>query len=310
MIAQNISGTERFDLPAWLQISLAIIGVISFIFGAIEFSFTIRATPRRRNEGPVQGKSLGVVRRWRPLHYSLALGHLTEFCQRLKGRAFYDSSDERGRVTEYDLVRWIIHLGLTCAAQMVPQSLGKANLFRVSSINRDTEGRPISVRVYSSEFVGVFSPNQLTDVIDGTYMRDLEFQTQGQGVDEFPAALQCVGKGLPVIQSLRDRRSTFDQPERDLGATHILAIPLISDFRALKKLDQPVSITVDLRFGRLRGWFIDYWDREKLSFYRRAVTLSRILREVQQLSDPQFLPPTNSRGRHPHDHDRNSGHFG
>jgi hypothetical protein len=84
-----------------------------------------------------------------------------------------------------------------------------------------------------------------------------------------------------------------------LGATHILAIPLFSNFHSVKELDQVVSITVDLRYSRLGGWLLDRTDIQKLSIFRRAMNLKDILVEIPQLRDPRFLPLSDRSARVP-----------
>jgi hypothetical protein len=278
--------TSTADIPAGIQGVLTILGVISFLITLIGVILTIRWSPRKANEAPRRGRPVHPVRFWRPSQYALALGYLEDFCQRLQQGSFY-SGQERGRVTESDLVRWIIQLSLTCAAQMVPQSLGRATLFRVSQLARDDVGRTTGIRIYSSEFVGVFAPLQMASPFDSTYIRNLHLN-EDQHSEECPAALQCVLDGFPTIQSLRQRKAAFDEPERSIGATHILGIPLLNGRRSTRQQDQVVSITVDLRFGRLYGWLLDHRDPQKLTIYRRAAQLASLLAEVEQLTDPRF----------------------
>jgi hypothetical protein len=133
-----IRTTETFSFSAWIQIAVAIIGIIGFVVTVVQLFLAVQWSPRRANELPQLGRPLKIIRIWRPSHYSLALGYLEEYCQRLISRG-YDLSGKRGYVTEYDLVRWTFQIALTCAAYMVPHSLGKANLFRVSQIVTDAE---------------------------------------------------------------------------------------------------------------------------------------------------------------------------
>lgn len=284
---------DAFNFPAWVQITVAIIGVLGFAVTVVGLFLAVRWSPRRTNERPRIGRPLRIIRFWRPSHYSLALGYLEEYCQQLSRRE-YHVTDERGYVSESDLVRWSFQIALTCAACMVPHSLGKANLFRVSRIITDAEQRRTEVRVYSSEFVGVFSPRQLADPLDNTRLRNLHLAPTLQSADQYPAALQCVGEGIPIIQSLKNRRTAFDEPEKALGATHIVAIPLVRNLSILKASDQPTSITIDLHFGRIMGWLLDHRDFQKTTIYRRAARLSKILTSVEQLSAPMMLVPTES----------------
>jgi hypothetical protein len=291
-----------FNLPAWVQVTIAIIGGAGLIVGLAELVLAVRWSPRRGNERPRLGRPLRIIRFWRPSHYSLALGHLQDYCRRLTN-GDYHAGSERGYVTESDLVRWTFELALSCAAYMIPHSLGKANLFRVSQIITDSHQRRTEVRVYSSEFIGVFSANQLIDVLDSTRLRNLRFAPNHQTSDQYPAALQCVGEGIPIIQSLKNRRATFDEPEKALGATHILAIPLVAELSTLKWPDQPTSITVDLHFGRFTGWLIDHRDMQKTSVFRRAANLSAILMAVEKLSAPMLLVDTTPEAEPNQDHD-------
>lgn len=286
--------SDTFNFPAWIQIAVAMLGVIGFIVTVVSLFLAVQWSPRRTNEYPRIGRPLKIIRFWRPTQYSLALGYLAEYCQRLINRE-YSVSDERGYVTESDLIRWAFQIALTCAACMVPHSLGKANLFRVSRIITDGDNRRIELHVYSSEFVGVFSPRQLVDPLDNTRLRNLELAPSRQLSDRYPAALQCVGEGIPIIQSLKNRRAAFDEPEKALGATHIVAIPLVRDISTLTTSDQPTSITIDLHFGRIAGWMLDHRDFQRTTIYRRAKGLSKILMSVQQLSAPMMLVPTESK---------------
>ncbi|MFI1994810.1 hypothetical protein [Actinoplanes sp. NPDC020271] len=280
--------SAAYAFPAWLQIVLAVLGLIGTVLSAWGLAVSLQWSPRRANEEPRKGIPLSSIRFWRPTQYALALGNLMDFVRRLQQKVFY-TGKERGHVTESDLVRWIIQLALTCAAQMVPQSLGKANLFRVSSIIRDKAGRTTGVRLYSSEFVGVFSTSQLINVYQATELRNV-FSNDSQSVDQYPAALQCVAEGLPTIQSLARRKSSFDQPERSFGATHVLAIPLQTAVTGITYEDQVVSITVDLKYGRLGSWLLAHRGFQKFSVYRRANRLAKLLSDIPELSDHRFLP--------------------
>ena len=280
--------TAIFSLPPWVQITIAIVGGVGFLLTLAGLILAVRWSPRRANEHPRRGRPLRTIRFWRPSHYSLALGYLEDYCQRLINHDYHVGS-ERGYVTESDLVRWTFQLALTCAAYMVPHSLGKANLFRVSAIISDEESRRTEVRVYSSEFVGVYPARQLTDPFDNTRLRNLRLAPNHQTSGQYPAALQCVGDGLPIRQSLKNRKAAFDEPEKALGATHILAIPLVRDLSVLKRPDQPTSITVDLHFGRIMAWLIDHRDFQKTTMFRRASKLSQVLTPVEQLSAPMLL---------------------
>jgi hypothetical protein len=279
---------HEFSLPANLQVILAVIGIASFVLTFVGVVLTVQLSPRKSNEAPQTGRSLHPIRFWRPSQYALALGHLYRFQERLS-QDTYSKGMNRGFVTESDLVRWITQLALTCASQMVPQSLGKANLFRVSQIESNSRGHTTAISLYSSEFVGVFSVNQLTNWMNPTELRSLS-STEGQHVSGFPGALQCCVDGLPMLQSLRQRGASFDEPEKALGATHILAIPLFSSIHSVREEDQAVSITVDLRYSWLGGLILDHRNLQKTSLFRRATQLKALLADIPQLQDPRFLP--------------------
>jgi hypothetical protein len=233
------------------------------------------------------------VRFWRPRSYNLPLGNLEDFVNRWKRREF-ETGNNRGWVTEYDLIRWIIQLALTCAANIVPQSLGKANLHRISEIRYDSSGKLALVKVYSSEFDGVFTADQLLDRFNPRRIRDISLVQGGEPRSDYPAALQCVIDKRPIIQSLRQRSSHFDAPERKLGLSHVLAIPLRSDF-ANGIPDQPVSITVDLHYLRLIGFVTDKFKMHR-TLLRRAGQLSEILLSVDAIHARAFLPPSDAPG--------------
>jgi hypothetical protein len=277
----TVPTSDAVGLSASAQIALAVLAVLGVVLTAASLVLTIRWSPRKSNEHPRRGRPLRQIRFWRPLQYALALGYLQDYSERLRSGQYY-GGDQRGRVTDSDLTRWIIQIALTCAAQIVPQSLGKANLFRVSDIFYDDEGRSTKVRVYSSEFVGVFSSNQMIDPMNKTFLRNLHFEPSVQSSENYPAALQCLGEGIPIIQALKGRRAAFDEPEKALGATHILAIPLLSSLQSIEQRDQAVSITVDLRYGKVRAWLLEHRDIQKTSIYRRAEQLSRALGDVLQ----------------------------
>jgi hypothetical protein len=205
-------------------------------------------------------------------------------------RGEFDAQSRRGFVTEYDLVRWIIQLALTCSANIIPQSLGKAALFRIGDMEFDGDTRLTSVRVYSFELEGIFSIEQMIDDMNPRHMRNLKISSELADGQNFPAALQCVRDKKPTLQSLRVRASKFDKPERELGLTHILAIPLRRDFSDAVK-DQPVSITVDLRFSWFVGYFVDRFGLHKATLFRRAHQLSAALARVSALHKAEFLPP-------------------
>lgn len=282
------SFVSDFMASPGIQALVAVLSVLGFVFSVLGIVVTIRWSPRRSNEVPRRGRPLRAIRFWRPSHYSLALGYLNDFCDRLK-KNMYHSGTERGRVSEADLVRWILQIALTCAAQMVPQSLGKATLFRVSQVKIDETGRTTDIAIYSSEYVGIYSANQVTSTLNGTFLRNFHLN-EHQPTDECPAALQCIAEGLPIIQSMLRRRAAFDDPERSLGTTHILAIPLVGNFHEVKFSDQIVSITIELKFSRFGSWILDRRDMQKRSLFRRANALAVLLSAIPQLSNPRFLP--------------------
>ena len=203
--------TRDFNFPADVQIILAIATIAGLAVAVIGVVLTIQLSPRKSNEAPRVGRPLHPIRFWRPSQYALALGHLQKFQERL-AEDTYSKGMERGYVTESDLVRWVVQLALTCAAQMVPQSLGKANLFRVSQIVSNGRGHTTAISLYSSDLVGVFSVNQLTNWMNPTELRNLA-SAEGQDLSRFPAALQCCVDGIPLLQSLRRRKASFDEPE-------------------------------------------------------------------------------------------------
>ncbi len=275
----------------------AVLGLGGFVFTVLGTIASIVAlvlgfvwAPRRSNEQPVVGKKVPTVRFWRPRNYNLALGHLRDFIRRWQDRQF-STDNKRGYVTEYDLVRWIIQLALTCAANVIPQSLGKANLLRVSRIERDSDDRVRNVTVYSSEFDGIFTAEQLVNDLNPRRMRDLSLVQSGSGHRDYPAALQCIVDRRPIIQSLRQRSSHFDTPELHVGLSHVLAIPLRMDFSSALP-DQPVSITVDLHYSRLVGYLVDKFGLHRRTLLRRAAQLSALLMQVSAIHATAFLPPS------------------
>jgi hypothetical protein len=73
----------------------------------------------------------------------------------------------------------------------------------------------------------------------------------------------------------------MDEPERQFGSTHILAIPLAPSFDSLEYEDQPVSITVDLRYGRIKSFVLRHRTFEKSTLFRRAGDLTDALAQVK-----------------------------
>jgi hypothetical protein len=279
-------GQSAFQaVPTIVSLLVGVVGAAASLVGLVTGVWS----PRRSNERPVVGHKIPTVRFWRPRNYNLALGLLNELIERWKNQEF-DVQNRRGFVTEYDLVRWILQLALTCAANIVPQSLGKASLFRIGDIETDGDARIISVRVYSFELDGIFSAEQMIDPINATRMRDISISMQRQDGHRYPAALQCVQNGGPTLQSLRERASRFDNPERRLGLTHILAIPLRRDLSGAVR-DQPVSITVDLHYAWLVGYLVDKFDLHRRTLVRRADQLAKALSTVSALHRAEYLPP-------------------
>jgi len=136
-----------------LSIVLGTVGTVASIAGLI-------AALRRRPESARRARKIATVRFWRSGTYHLAFDQLGELIKRWENQDF-DPRNRRGFVTEFDLVRWIIQLALTCAASVVPQSLGKASLFRIGEIQRDEHARIIRIRVYSFELDGSIRPTCL-----------------------------------------------------------------------------------------------------------------------------------------------------
>jgi hypothetical protein len=271
------------------QAFIVVVGILGTTASVIAVVLAVAWSPRKSNEQPTAIGKLPTIRSWRPRHYSQSLWQLQDFIKRYKTGKFYEK-DERSRVTEYDLIRWIIQLSLTCAAYMMPQSLGKANLFRISQFQRDDTGHLKLIRVYASEFDGVFTAHQLMNRLEPTFLRDISYNPQETQL-AVPAALQCVLNNEPVIQSLRRRGTEVDSPEKELGITHVLAIPLIPDFSDIVS-DKPVSMTVDLRFDWLTALLVDKLGLYKKTMYRRAMQLEDTLRGIEALTSPQYLPPT------------------
>ena len=265
-----------------LSIVLGTVGTVASIAGLI-------AALRRRPESARRARKIATVRFWRSGTYHLAFDQLGELIKRWENQDF-DPRNRRGFVTEFDLVRWIIQLALTCAASVVPQSLGKASLFRIGEIQRDEQARIIRIRVYSFELDGIFSAQQMLDDMDPRRMRDISIALDHREEHGYPAALQCVQRKAPIVQSLRKRASKFDDPERQLGLTHILAIPLRRDLSDALP-DQPVSITVDMRFGHFSGYLLDRFHVREGRLLRRGSQLSEQLAHVKALHRSEFLPP-------------------
>ena len=284
-----VTATSSGSGLAWSIIGVVgtVVGTVASIIGVL---LAIAWSPRRSNEVPVIDKKVPTVRFWRPRNYNLALGHLQAFAKRWQDH-LYETNNRRGCVTEYDLIRWIIQLALTCAANIVPQSLGKASLFRVSQIEQDSQGRVTRVSIYSSEFDGIFSGDQLIEPLQPKRIRDISIVTQGERHGNYPAALQCVASQRPIIQSLRRRSADFDAPERNLGLTHVLAIPLRRDFSDVIS-DQPVSITVDLHYFWPVGYLLDHMGLHNKTLLRRANQIYDILSRVTAIHSNDFLPPS------------------
>jgi hypothetical protein len=283
-----LSGPVDILGSSTLGLAFEVLGLIAVAVLIGVVVFVLLRSPNRSNEQASTGRTLHPMRLWHPGHYSLALGHLQVLCRHWKDGEFHPA-DVRGRTTEWDLIRWILQLSLTCAASMIPQSLGKANLFRVSQVARNLASQP-ELTLYSSEFDGVFSVRQLVDPLDHTRLRDVRYVW---GSDDHPAAVQCVIDNQPLLQSLQKRSLKFDNPERDLGITHVLAIPLVRSFGNVIP-DQPVSITVDFRFSKLTSWLVDRGYRRR-TVIRRAEQLASTLVEIEAIKDPRFLPPSDAR---------------
>jgi hypothetical protein len=196
------------------------------------------------------------------------------------------AANERGFVSNTDLVRWTISQALTCAATLVPQSLGKATLFRVSSIRqygKDDPWQPFrrEIRIYSSEFVGVFSPSQLTEPRNPARIRTFLMGGPNQREDEVPVALKCLRAHEPLLELLPSR-SSFDSPELAVGTTHVLALPLYASPSDVRRPDQPVAITIDLHIGWLSNkvMHLPFRDPHKQPTYSRAYKLMKLLQDT------------------------------
>jgi hypothetical protein len=287
---------------------LTIAGLLIALAGVV-FSVWFYLSPRKANEAPPAQKHLPTLRLWRPKEYSLAFAYLHDYCEALKSKCAEPMAAERhglghqdqngklgarGFVSDTDLVRWTVQQALTCAATLVPRSLGKATLFRVSDIKEfgaDDPWLPFrrEVSVYSSQFVGVFSPDQLTHPQNSDRIRTFRMGGPDQGDSEVPMALKCLRRSEPLLDEL-PRGSAFDAPDRTVGTTHVVAIPLRSRSSELVRWDQPVAITVDLRFRSVRWWWLNkvrfrYRNQNKHPVYRRARALMTELRDIVPLWD-------------------------
>lgn len=279
-----VAGWDLFGLiSTTVTIGLGLISLVLFLLWS----------PRKSNEKPGSRRSLPSIRVWRPRHYSLGMEYLGDYCKQLADRQ-YATRFKRGFVSQSDLVRWVLQMALTCAAFIVPQALGKATLFRVSTIRQYGKHdiyQPYrrEIRIYASEFVGIFPTNQVTEPTDGTRIRSFLLGGPNQSDSQVPAALKCVRKGEPILEPIAGGTS-FDRPELEQGTTHVLAIPLCGHVKDVAFLDQPVSITVDLRYSRFGKWWASKRDFKKRSIYSRANRLMMSLQMLPELKEPQFFP--------------------
>lgn len=282
---------------------VTIAGTAVGVVGLILTWVTLALSPRKGNETPPVRKRLPTIRLWRPAQFSLAFSYLSDYCENLKN-AKYDS--RRGFVSSSDLVRWTISQALTCAATLVPQSLGKATLFRVSTIRsygKDDPWQPFrrEIRIYTSDFVGVFSPSQLSEPRNPNRIRTFLMGGPNQSDSEVPVALKCLRGHEPTMERL-PRLSNFDSPELAVGTTHVLAIPLCSSANDVKREDQPVAITVDLRFSWFRYWLmrLPFRDPHKHPTYSRAYKLMRLLEDVMPAWEAAEREMSHRHGLHIH----------
>lgn len=226
------------------------LAVAGLVVAAAAFALTLGVFlhERRRHPEPnhhnerlrasIKQRSVGV---WTVGRFYQSLLQFDDYCDLVNGSMIADSTSDPSVPSAEDLLRFAEAVLLTAAADILPFSQGKANLFRFADCP-NTEKREI----VSSGFIGVFPPSQ---VLAGSAFRTLRLDRDHEATS---AAGECVRLRLPRIFRIT-KKSAVSGEEIALGTTHILGIPTQLSMTPGRldlsriPIDQPAAITVDLR---------------------------------------------------------------
>ena len=175
---------------------------------------------------------------------------------------------------------WGTDLLLTAASMICKFSQGKANLFVVVLTNEHS----LMVDIRSKAFVGAFPLNQLLDT-DSTY-RNMPVPSSLERFSN-PAAYAVAAQALfmnDITIGSIETAQFASTVEKDLGTTHILAIPLRSS-RAQCRVGDEAVIAVDLRF--IRPWLL--WARHRGPSKGEERIIKERARKVQEMARQLYV---------------------
>ncbi len=262
-----------------VNLALSVMAVIIPIYGLY---WALKDGARRQNAHPVTRGMIPPIRRWKPSHFQLAIGHLEKYADAIRSDLIPLRKGSPEETDADDLKRWFLQLLLTAASIIIPNSQGKANLFYVSQIERGSEGHARRIHLASYEFVGVFPLAQLTEEA-GKYLRAFWIALPEQTLDA-PVAATCARAN--AIQLVKVDRRTLNEDEIHLGTTHILGIPIVTSVNRPVE-NALISLTIDLKFRGFKYAYYSYFpDRfTRTTLYARACTLQDLARRLVQELD-------------------------
>lgn len=268
-----------------LALVLTALGVIAAIAVPLGIVYFQSRKPPKVTSRPVKS-----VNSWRSETFDRCLEYLNEHLELVDSAPDESSGSKASKSVLCD---WSIDLLLAAAASISPYCQGKANMFVVARNEDDV------AYLRSEYFVGPFPHRQLLKP-DGTY-RDMAVPyAPGASKDDLAVAAKSLLFDRTTLESVEDAKFISD-PEKELGTTHIVGIPLcgvslaqsgVDAGRALKE-GQQVVIAVDFRFPRLLG-FIRWgpWPWHMAAINSRANRLREAALTVLRRIEPAEESPS------------------
>lgn len=225
-----------------------------------------RRSPDRPNAGglPNRHERVRPMRFWRERAFTQALDYLNDY------HAALDKVSAASQVTPSVIRAWGMDLIVTAASRISRYSQGKASLFEVEEVMAAPFARTLDLT--APFFVGAFPLGQLKN---SAWTPRTQKVPESSPTDRLSAAALAVLSNRIELQSLRDVK-LGSEPEKQVGTTHILAIPLGPEFHNLREGDVAV-VTIDLalplRVRALRR--LNLWGSERRMFERAGELRAR-----------------------------------
>jgi hypothetical protein len=284
--------------PMTVGVALTVVGVVATIYYG-RLALLRREYVRYDRGHPVHaGAAIPRLLVWRPIAFMSALRRTDELLDFLLSE--HQDRRDISPAESAELSNWLVGALLHSATRISPFSQGKAHLFQFSG---DWDPRSSECRrgLVTARVAGLFSRDQAAAV-----RRARLFVDEIPGAGESVAAASIRNASI-TMQSLE--RSTFpSSPEIELGATHLIAIPVTRPDWRRTPSGQFATVTIHLRYPlgfRALTMRLFRWKRYRL--HRRAIAIQSRLDEVAAWyeaseSHKHTSAPTRSRRKRVDDH--------